>query len=109
MWVFTSYGEENGWSDTFTAAIEQREPLAAAAPYSALIFFFLYTISCSSCDEFVKLFKLTDNGAIVGLITDNESLCISSFGSTVVRHSIQNNLLFHLNYEKRKLQTRRET
>lgn len=59
--------------------------------------YFLHTAGGVSQDKSVTLFKLTDNAAVVGLITDNESLCIASGGSAAERYSIQNNLLFHLN------------
>lgn len=53
--------------------------------------------TCVSQDESVKLFKLTDDATVVGLITDDESLYIASDGSAAERYSIRNNLLFHLN------------
>lgn len=56
-------------------------------------------------DESVKLFKLTEDATVVGLITDDESLYIVSEESAVERYSIGNNLLFHLNRDCNKKET----
>lgn len=50
------------------------------AAFYFTLFYFKLTIGRVSQDEPVKLFKLTEDATIVGLITDDESLYIASEG-----------------------------
>lgn len=52
---------------------------AAQGCFLPPLLYFPHTTGCVSQDE--KLFKLTDDATVVGLITDDESLYIASDGS----------------------------
>lgn len=82
----TFYGEENSQSGKLKNTWAQDLFKAASSP---LLLYFPHSTGCVSQDGSLKMFKLTDNAAVVGLITDDESLYIASDGSAVERYSIR--------------------